>query len=126
MTLRDRLLSEAKKLAWLLALGVGYFLWIILTGIYIPCIFRFATNLRCPACGITHMIINIAKLEFKTAYLCNPLLFVLFPVVTGMFAYSEWHFIKKGKRPVGVYNILVWLLVGVLIIYAVVRNIYNF
>lgn len=51
---------------------VTYFVFSITTGIYISCPFRALTGLRCPGCGITHMVLYLLKGRVITAFACNP------------------------------------------------------
>lgn len=53
---------------------VGYFLFAATTGIYISCPFRFITGLKCPGCGITHIVLFLLKGQVLDAFACNPVL----------------------------------------------------
>lgn len=41
------------------------------------CVINDKFNILCPSCGATRCILNIFKLEFITAFLYNPLIFIL-------------------------------------------------
>lgn len=47
----------------------------------IPCIFYKITGLKCPGCGITRMLLSIWKLDFRSAYEANQMIFILQPVL---------------------------------------------
>ena len=68
------------KLCTAAAVLLGYYIFVRITGLSIPCVFHEITGLKCPGCGITHMFVNAAQSEWKAAFLSNPLLFVLFPL----------------------------------------------
>lgn len=55
-----------------LAVGLLYYVFITLTGISIPCIFRKITGLKCPGCGITRALIEAAHFDFTGMFWCNP------------------------------------------------------
>ena len=41
--------------------GLAYYLLLVHFNIGIPCLFNVITNLKCPGCGITHLILNLSK-----------------------------------------------------------------
>ena len=49
---RIRLRRLGGGCALLLAAGLGYALWVRLTGLALPCPFRAVTGLLCPGCGV--------------------------------------------------------------------------
>ena len=89
--------------------------------IKIPCLFHEITNLYCPGCGITRMIISICKLDFYQAFRYNPLLFILMPffVIYGIIYYINWLNNKKTIINKKVWNILLIII----ILYMILRNI---
>lgn len=117
-----------RRLLIFLALGVLYFLWLKLTGLNIPCIVRLVTGGRilCPGCGISTMFMNIIGGNFKAAFEANPCIFILLPiwiVFLGIRIIFQPKCLSDGK-PLnqGFY----YTAVGILVIFAVVRNIINF
>lgn len=123
--MNDRFISEAKKIAVVLFTGLLYYVFNVITGIYIPCMFFVATGLRCPACGITHMIQEIICLDFRSAFHYNPFLFIMWPFILFPIGYSEYRYIKYGDRKLGKFDIMVWILIGLLLAFGVARNIWN-
>ena len=95
--MRERLISEVKKCVLFCIPGVLYFVWVVLTDIYIPCPFKLLTGLKCPGCGITHMIMALFRLDFKEAFLSNPFLFVLLPLIIGVYIANRIYYIVKGE-----------------------------
>ncbi len=77
-----------------LLLGILYLIFIELTGIMIPCPFKLLTGLECPGCGVTHMFVHMAHLDFEAAFYDNPFLFVTWPLIVG---YLIYYFHKKSK-----------------------------
>lgn len=60
---------------------VVYYLIIKITGYGIPCPFRTLTHLYCPGCGVSHMLIYMAKLNFRAAIDANAFMFFTFPLL---------------------------------------------
>ena len=56
----------------ILALGIPYLIWLLLTGIRIPCLFYEATGYPCPAFGTTRMFLSLARLDLRAAFGWNP------------------------------------------------------
>ena len=96
--MKTRLISEIKKHIILLVAGFIYYIWVITTKLYIPCIFRLLTGFKCPGCGITHMIVALCRFDFSTAYRENPLLFITLPVIISVYAINRIHYIIKGTK----------------------------
>jgi hypothetical protein len=70
---------------WLYTVVGGYFILSILLFSYfdinigIPCLFRLATGLKCPGCGLTHAFAHIIKFQFAEAWADNKLSFIVLP-----------------------------------------------
>lgn len=108
-----------------LILGITYIILNIATGFAIPCPIRKITGLKCGGCGISRMILNLLKGNFKESFLNNPLLFVLSPVILAILARSVYCSIKDKKLDQWV-NVTTINIVILFLIYTVVRNIYGF
>lgn len=67
-----------KLYAVILAIGLGYLIWIRLTGIGLPCFYLKTTGYLCPGCGATRMFTALSKLDFAAAFSYHPVLLVLF------------------------------------------------
>lgn len=88
---------------------------------YIPCIFHKITNLWCPGCGITRMIISIINLNFYQAFRYNPLAFILLPffIIYGLIYYFNWIQDKHFQ-----INKNIWyILLIITLLFMVLRNI---
>lgn len=79
----------------MLGLGTAYYIWLRLTGLAIPCVFRMITGWKCPGCGITTLILCIAKFDFAGAFQANPFLFVTGPALLLEIGYSFW---QRGEK----------------------------
>lgn len=88
---------------------------------YIGCPIKKITNLYCPGCGITRMLLSLFKLDFYQAFRYNPLLFITLPI----FLFFILNSIFTKKEPL--YNKVpnkVWVVVIIIfIVYGILRNI---
>lgn len=104
--------------------GLAYYLLLVHFNIGIPCLFNVITNLKCPGCGITHLILNLSKFKFRQAFLCNQFIFITSPFIIYFIIknYLCWLLnitFKLNK----VENILIILLLIGSIIFTIARNI---
>ena len=81
---RTRLRRLGGGCALLLAAGLGYALWVRLTGLAIPCPFRAVTGLLCPGCGVTRLCLALLRGDFPAAWSANPVLLLLLPVLAAL------------------------------------------
>ena len=109
--------------AILLAAGIAYLIFVRLTGLAIPCVFRLVTGFKCPGCGITTMCIHTSKLQFRSAFWDNIFLFVTWPYIIFAIIYSFFCKRVKKKNPAKSFSISLYLYIVLLIIWGVVRNI---
>lgn len=106
----------------LLIIGVIYYIWIINTGIYIPCLFRLITGYKCPGCGITTMIISLSQLDFKGAFIANPFLFITGPLIIIEVIYSMFKNSENEKLPQW-NTIALYTYIAILLLFGIIRNI---
>ena len=123
LLMKKRVKKEAKKLAVVLAAGIAYYLWILLTDLRFPCIFNLITGLLCPGCGVTRMIVALLRFDFASAYGYNKFLFVTSPLLLFLWVYSEWNYIKKGERDIGRLNVVLYIEGVMMFVFGIVRNI---
>ncbi len=71
-----RRLGKAGLAALLLA---GYYGFVRYTGTGIPCLFRFVFHIKCPGCGITHMMLAMGRGDFSEAFHSHPVIFCFAP-----------------------------------------------
>ncbi len=104
--------GKARTIIIILGLGMIYYIWLRLTNLAIPCIFRKVTGWLCPGCGITTLIICLTKLDFQGAYHANPFLFITGPFLLIELIYCD--FLKMRERELPKWNH--YLVVGYTII----------
>lgn len=122
--MKERLVSEVKKLLLVLTLGFLYYFIVSGLGAAVPCVFNRVTGLLCPACGVTRMAEAMARLDFSSAYGYNRVLFLTWPLIAGIFAAEEIRYIKSGKRNMCIISkAVLWIEIIVLIVFGIVRNI---
>ena len=110
-----------------IGLVAGYFLVGHYFNFYLKCPIYELTHLYCPGCGITRMIISLVKGNFYQAFRYNPLLFILIPFVV-------WYFLdviiasKRKKNPfLERFEPNIWyILIGIFMVYGILRNIPGF
>ena len=91
----------------------------------IPCIFYKITNLYCPGCGVTRMLVSLLQFDLYQAFRYNCLLFLSIPFVLVLFVdfILKW---LKGKKNYIYFKISTktWLfLLIVTILFGIIRNI---
>lgn len=109
--------------AALLAAGLGYALWVRLTGLAIPCPFRAVTGLKCPGCGVTRMCLALLRGDWAAAWRANPVLLLLLPLLAVLLVRAALRYVREGGTIGPRWERgLVWAMVGLLAAWGVVRN----
>ncbi len=104
-------------------LGLAYYVISGVTGLYIPCVFRALTGLKCPGCGITHYAVAMLHGRTAEAFAANQLVFCLVPVLLLYAAYRAVSYVRKGNtgfsriETVGLFIVLI-----ITIAFGVARN----
>lgn len=111
-------METKKNLIFFLMIGSAYYLLRRYTHFAIHCPFRTISGYLCPGCGITTMIMALGRFDFIGAYYANPFLFITLPFIV-----FETVYMLLGKRSKK-NDIAVWVYVGLLVIYGVLRNIF--
>lgn len=113
-----------KNIFIIFLVGIGYYLFIQCTGIYIPCLFYRTTGLLCPGCGISHLCSDLLSLRFDTAFRQNIGISIL------MFVYIIWLILRYGFQlkwcTSQKEHYLMILFVVLLIVYGILRNLNGF
>ena len=78
-------------------LGLVYYVISGVTGLYIPCIFRALTGLKCPGCGVTHYAVAMLHGRIAEAFAANQLVFCLVPVLLIYAGCRAAAYVRKGK-----------------------------
>lgn len=92
-------MSPRKEINIGLIIGMLYAVFIKITGINIPCLFREITGLKCPGCGITTFFMNMFRGDIKTAISANPSLVLVLPllgaVLVSVYVRNSWNIKEK-------------------------------
>ena len=107
--------------------GLLYGIFVSYTGLAIPCLFRKVTGLLCPGCGVTGMCVALLHLNWKGAFSCHPVLFVLLLPLTAVFICGAAGYVQNGRfRFARWQNLILYVSVAALVIFGVVRNLVRF
>lgn len=107
-----------------LAAGLLYALFVTLTGLSVPCIFRTVTHLKCPGCGMTSLCLSLLRLDFHGAWEANPAALLISPLGAAVAADMGIRYVLTGdSKPDLFSNISMALMSAVLIVFGVLRNI---
>lgn len=121
----ERVKKIAKPTAIVLAIGFTYFIIHELTGFALFCPFYRIFGLYCPGCGISRMFFHLSRFEFYEAFSSNCVVFCLLPIALFEAIFRAYRYIRYGS---GKFNkaeeIGLWVVIAILIIFAVVRNLY--
>ena len=120
--MKARLLRVVKRYGILLAIGILYFVFVSLTDIGIPCVFRLVTGFQCPGCGISRMLAALIRLDFVSALHYNPVILLTSPILLFAFIHSDIDYIWSGKYSVGKYQFLWIAELVILLAFGVIRN----
>ena len=103
--------------AGVLCAGLLYGYVLIPMGICVPCWFRRITGLRCPGCGITALCLELLHGRFVPAY--NYGLLLAAPALLWLL-WSRWT--GRCRRTA---EAVTWMLLGCLLLWAVLRNLWG-
>lgn len=111
----------------LLIIIILLFIYLILGeyfNIYIPCPIHKLTNFYCPGCGSTRMLKSLLKGNFYQAFRFNPLLFIMLPFFIVVIISDTITLNKNKKSILHKLEPYIWyILIGIFIIYGILRNI---
>ncbi len=116
-----------KRDAILLGIGILYYIFIRITGLAIPCIFRKITGFLCPGCGITRSILAAVRLDFAGAFAYNQFVFIVLPVLAYILIKNDYVYIRYGNRKLSRFDdTLIFICIVGAIIFGVLRNVMHF
>ena len=121
---QKRLKRTLIKYGVIFGIGLAYLIFVLCTGIGIPCIFHKITNLECPGCGVTRMIMSLVRLDFASAFAYNPFLLITGPFLIAYLVACEVKFVKLGNRKMGKWEIFMYVELALALLYGVLRNIF--
>lgn len=96
-SMRKRFFHCVQKVSSWFFIGMAYFSLISFTSFRIPCMFYTLTGLKCPGCGVTRMFLAMLQGNFYLAWMENPFLFILVPVLSLYYIWKTIWFIITGK-----------------------------
>lgn len=121
---RKRLLRVIACVTLIGMAGCLYALFVVRTGLAIPCIFHLVTGYQCPGCGVTRMCVALLQMDFAKAYASNPVLFVLTPIMVLVFLPYVAGYVRNGRWEMNrLQNVVLYLCIVVLIGFGIFRNI---
>ena len=121
---KKRLKATLIKYGVIFGIALAYLIFVLCTGLGIPCIFHAITKLECPGCGVTRMLISIVKFDFVSAFWYNPFLFITGPLLVAYLVACEVKFVRHGNRKMGKWEIFMYVELVLALIYGVLRNIF--
>ena len=123
--MKQRFLKLVKPTAIVLAIGFTYVIIHKLTGFAIFCPFHKFTGLYCPGCGVSRMLLHLMKLEIYEAFSSNFALFCMLPIFAAAAIWHSYKYIRYGSARLNkAETVICWVMAGILIVFAIVRNIY--
>ena len=122
--MRKRFFRVLKKYLIVLGAGILYFVFTSVTKIGIPCPFYYLTGLQCPGCGVSRMMLALARLDFSHALQYNPFILLTSPILLFIIFYSDYLYIKTGNGSLGKWNFLMIAELAGLLIFGVARNVF--
>ncbi len=124
--MKKRALTVIKYITFILLIGILYGIFVMKTGLGIPCIFHYVTGLKCPGCGVSRMCMAIMRFDFQSAFHYNKVLFILSPVLIIVFAYQIYRYVRFDETKLTkVQSAVIYTVVALLIFWGIFRNIYN-
>lgn len=95
------------------------------TNIFPPCIFYKITGIKCAGCGLTRAVHSLLNLDFKKAFILNPLIYVY--IIYSIYAGIRYIFLKRKLEKVTMdnYKYSLYVLLIITISFMIIRNIVN-
>ena len=120
---RRRFFQILKPVLLLGMAGLVYGIFVMNTGLAIPCFFNKLTGLYCPGCGVTRMCVALLQFHIREAFLANPAVFCMLPVFCVIFFTGAVRYIRNGSRELPRWqSILLYLCIVILILSGIFRN----
>ncbi len=107
----------------LLTIGTAYAFFVMLTKKSIPCVFHSLTGLKCPGCGVSRMFLALFRFDLKEAFIANGAILCMLPLMAATAARFVYVYVRRGTVRDRAAEISVWFMVGVLLVFGVVRNV---
>lgn len=124
--MKKRVFIVIRNAAILLGAGLVYAAFVSLTGLAIPCVFHLVTGLKCPGCGVTRVALALLRFDFHEAWIQNRCLILISPLLAVSIVTQLVSYIRTGRYRVGrILTVVNYVLVGLLLLFGVVRNIFG-
>ena len=121
--MRHRFVSVLRKYGIILGVGVAYLVVVLYLGWGIPCPIYTLTGLKCPACGISRMLVALVRLDLCEAFRQNAVLLCTLPLLLFCLIYPDVRFVLRGRRGMGRLWVLPWVEIGLLLLFGIFRNV---
>ena len=121
--MKQRAFKVIRNALIILVIGALYAVFVKLTGLSIPCVFRSITGLMCPGCGTTGMCLSLLRLDFKAAFEYNEAVFCMLPFLAFVIGRLIYLYIRYDRRQDKAANTMCYVMIGVLVVWGVLRNI---
>ena len=121
---KSRLKGVVIKYSAILLVGVAYLVFVLCTGLRIPCPFYEITDLKCPGCGISRMFAALARLDFIAAFKYNPFVFITGPLLVTYLVLCETEYVKHGSESAKRWNAFLYAELFLALAYGVLRNVF--
>lgn len=103
--------------------GVVYYFVLKYTHFSFKCYIHEIFGVQCSTCGMTRMMQSAVKLDFKRAFEYNRFLFITFPYIVYEVIY--FFYLNESKKKINKTNeIILFIYLGLLVIYGILRNIF--
>ena len=104
----------------------GYCFFYVNYKVGIPCLFDKITGYLCPGCGITRCLLALIRGELDQAFNYNKLVFIMLPFIIVYLFYRIYLYVfdKKDKILKNIPSIFSYILLGVVILFGILRNIW--
>ena len=121
--MKNRAIKSIKHILIILIMGILYGLFVMHTGIGIPCIINLITGYKCPGCGVSRMCIALMRLDVNSAYNYNKVLFLLLPILLAVFTYQLYRYIRyNNTKLTKVQSAILYFVVALLVVWGIIRN----
>ena len=120
---KDRIRKIIYRDGIILLAGILYAVFVRLTGLAVPCIFRTLTGWLCPGCGITRACLSLIKGNVQASFSYNPFLYIAGPCIIYLIVREDLNYIKKDTYRLGTADtVLISILIVAALIFSGVRN----
>ncbi|SHJ31609.1 DUF2752 domain-containing protein [Parasporobacterium paucivorans] len=122
--MEKRINQLLKRGGLVIAAGLGYGVWCRYTHLAIPCLFHKITGLYCPGCGISRMSLALLQGDFREAFLNNPGVLCVLPVLILVCANGSVRYVRTGRMEQNkAEKYMLTAVLVVLIVFGMLRNI---